>query len=467
MTSQEPIIKSFAIHGLHGYKSLYLDFQNRTRIVIAENGTGKTTFLSALNAFLLGNFSQIANLAFSEIECRLGASSQAIRLRREQLLPLGSPQPQSKLRELAQYASVAPPVLTDFLNTHVRSRPFTEINDHPIVARIFFDSPYSMEEVDVQLKQALVELDQSYPDELKALSGQIAEGIGDCEILYLPTYRRVELPLARREHRGAGPRVPRPRQSQLERDLAGRLADMRFGLTDVEDRLREMTDDIQRRSNAGYRVISGTIIDDLLEAKLSAKVDDKTLPDIEALRLFFSRLSGEQASARRLSALAHLYENNEIHKQQYETLRFFLLRLARVVSQTRETETNLEKFVEQVNVYLQQSSDEKQIFYDPQKMRVHVRNLWTGKDVGLDDLSSGEKQVISLFSRLYLYPRKKIVLIDEPELSLSIDWQKRLLPDIASSPSCAQLLAITHSPFIFDNEMEPLAGPLEVTRTKL
>jgi predicted ATPase len=65
---------------------------------------------------------------------------------------------------------------------------------------------------------------------------------------------------------------------------------------------------------------------------------------------------------------------------------------------------------------------------------------------------------------LYLDPGKKIVLIDEPELSLSIDWQKRLLTDVISAPSCEQLLAITHSPFIFENELDPFAGPIKISR---
>ena len=96
------------------------------------------------------------------------------------------------------------------------------------------------------------------------------------------------------------------------------------------------------------------------------------------------------------------------------------------------------------------------------EMKVSVISQWTNLEIDLDELSSGEKQVISLLAGLYLYPQKSIVLIDEPELSLSIDWQKRLLPDLLSAPYCSQLLAITHSPFIFDNELDPYAGPSQL-----
>jgi ABC-type transport system involved in cytochrome c biogenesis ATPase subunit len=79
-------------------------------------------------------------------------------------------------------------------------------------------------------------------------------------------------------------------------------------------------------------------------------------------------------------------------------------------------------------------------------------------EIGLSDLSSGEKQIVSLFSHLYLSGRDRyFVLIDEPELSLSVPWQKRFLVDIKKGTFCAGLVATTHSPFIYDNELRPFA----------
>ena len=64
-----------------------------------------------------------------------------------------------------------------------------------------------------------------------------------------------------------------------------------------------------------------------------------------------------------------------------------------------------------------------------------------------------------MFSKIYLSDRNKrfIVLFDEPELSLSMIWQQQLLPDILNSKKCDFLLAVTHSPFIFDNELRNYA----------
>ncbi|MGT3292290.1 AAA family ATPase [Yersinia enterocolitica] len=72
----------------------------------------------------------------------------------------------------------------------------------------------------------------------------------------------------------------------------------------------------------------------------------------------------------------------------------------------------------------------------------------------MDTLSSGEKQIISLFAMLYLKNDTNLaIFFDEPELSLSMEWQKTLLPDIVNSGKCNFLFCTTHSPFIFDNEL--------------
>src|SRR5207245_2611765 len=96
--------------------------------------------------------------------------------------------------------------------------------------------------------------------------------------------------------------------------------------------------------------------------------------------------------------------------------------------------------------------DGKALKVNRSNLSVHVESVPEGRRISLDALSSGEKQMISLFAKMFLYTGRKIVLIDEPELSLSIDWQKDILVDVLNAPLCGQLIAITYSPFVFDNE---------------
>lgn len=74
----------------------------------------------------------------------------------------------------------------------------------------------------------------------------------------------------------------------------------------------------------------------------------------------------------------------------------------------------------------------------------------------MEELSSGEKQIVSLFSHLTLDDDvSNYIVIDEPELSLSVDWQQRFLEDISQLSTCAFIGAVTHSPFIFENSLDP------------
>ena len=72
-----------------------------------------------------------------------------------------------------------------------------------------------------------------------------------------------------------------------------------------------------------------------------------------------------------------------------------------------------------------------------------------------NDYQNAIEKGLNRFSKIYLEKTENlIVLFDEPELSLSLPWQKRLLPDIMNSEKCKFLLAVTHSPFIFQNKLE-------------
>ena len=57
--------------------------------------------------------------------------------------------------------------------------------------------------------------------------------------------------------------------------------------------------------------------------------------------------------------------------------------------------------------------------------------------------------------------KKHFVLIDEPELSLSVPWQRRFLVDIKNGKHCSGLVAVTHSPFVYENELKPYAHGLD------
>ncbi len=68
----------------------------------------------------------------------------------------------------------------------------------------------------------------------------------------------------------------------------------------------------------------------------------------------------------------------------------------------------------------------------------------------IDQLSSGEKQMLILLFTVFLMKQKPaILLLDEPEISLHMAWQDKLIEYLLEiNPNC-QILLTTHSPNIF------------------
>jgi predicted ATPase len=126
-----------------------------------------------------------------------------------------------------------------------------------------------------------------------------------------------------------------------------------------------------------------------------------------------------------------------------------------IYEKQKELDNSVKIFRDVCNKYL----INKEVFYDESAIKIYIKSESTEAEIALSKLSSGEKQIISIFSKIYLSDADKrfIVLFDEPELSLSMTWQKQLLPDIINSEKCNFLLAVTHSPFIFDNELDRFA----------
>ena len=70
--------------------------------------------------------------------------------------------------------------------------------------------------------------------------------------------------------------------------------------------------------------------------------------------------------------------------------------------------------------------------------------------IELNRLSSGEKQLLIILFKVFLMNEvPSILLMDEPENSLHIDWQQQLIDVIRKlNPNC-QIILSTHSPSIF------------------
>ena len=109
-----------------------------------------------------------------------------------------------------------------------------------------------------------------------------------------------------------------------------------------------------------------------------------------------------------------------------------------------EMKARIEDFRSVINGLFQET--EKHIEIEGNKFNIVSK----GQILPIDALSSGEKQILLIMLRVFLLEGKEsYVLLDEPENSLDISWQYKLIDTLVKLNPNAQFFITTHSPSIF------------------
>lgn len=213
-----------------------------------------------------------------------------------------------------------------------------------------------------------------------------------------------------------------------------------------------------------HAVINGQILGDLV-SKSSLKITEEQRQAItlEKVQIILGRIGKDKVAGA--ENLTSFIKEGKINYQgnNKEFVEYYLYKLIRIYESQSEVDNKIKKYRDICNSYL----INKELQYDEISARIYIVDKEDTSEIKFSELSSGEKQILSIFSELYLEDNPNMIyLIDEPELSLSIAWQKKILKDIINSGKVSLLIATTHSPFIFKNELEVFAKDLNKFKIK-
>ncbi len=431
MTGAQPFdlpITSFGIAGLFGKFELELPLTKLPLILVGPNGTGKSTVLSILNLFFTGQWSELSRYPFLSV--KLSTGGQCAEFTKDDLIALQA------LRTF--YSRVARPA------ARIRSLP-AEWNE---ISRILRTRTIPL--------PPNYDLEQRYYD-IRRLS-EFVDRITKPSVLFYPTYRRIEREL----HQLIDLREFAEYDLDLSTGIRQRFLDygevIGFGGQDVQGLINQATSDIEnsarqalnehsvrfleliyqtgKLSTASYRnlISDSTKVDRLIERI------NTLAPDTINTSLLTESIAGIQDKIRKGGA-GRLSAKEDVAI-------FYVAQLMQVFLRIDALTRPLQQFCHLIDDYLRPF---KRAVFDEAHFKVHMRGLDDG-DVTLDDFSSGEKQVLSLFAFLMfsVSPRGQILIVDEPELSLSVVWQNRLLADLIGTNRPVIFVTATHSPYIFD-----------------
>ena len=462
MNKQSSILNQFKLKNVHGYKDFLINFHEDVTVILAENGFGKTTILMSLYYFISGQFSKLLPLPFTELELQF-KDGEIINFNKQQALTID---PKSKDR-LIRMTLRLPPTQSledidiskniDKLAVLYFSKQSQLIKEDDFFKFLYVNTPWDDDELYERLAKIFDKMIQN--EYISDIRKKISERFTNIDILLLTTYRRIEATEEDLQFNNALDgfnSINYFNNIRKRRFIEDNDQLINFGLSDVEKQLNILTNSIKKDLLQSYQSLSNNIIDTLLDDR--PEIVEITDEDKKTIKVMLERLGNYTDD--KIKQILDAIDNNKHNNP----LIYLFIKLIDSYKKSKDQENAIENFVNLINDYFRMSDfNDKLIRFDKTKLTVDVFNTHLEEPIQLGSLSSGEKQIISIFSKLILNLDKKfLILIDEPELSLSLEWQQRLLPDMLKQNSFNQIIAITHSPFIFDNEFDANATTIEI-----
>lgn len=436
------LIEKFKIVKLFNYTDFEYNFKNKDTIFIGENGTGKTTMLSIFYHVLLMNINELLKYEFKAIIIKYENKKDIIITH----------------NELEKYFENH----NKFFDRGPIGKKIIEIISKNSEKFNFDDSDQDLNLAIRLIRSEKIKVPNSYIREMliyfeylkkfKNIDEYInttSSMLKDYRILYFPTYRRIEEDLEDiniydiDDNENYSTSILKRGISRAKNAHIGEL--IQFGMKDVQITINNLLDTIKKQSIDSFNKMTEELLSQYVRDDLEHHQDIETLTDNE-IKIALSR-AGINKDLK--NNILDKFSKNKFENNNY--LSNFILNLVEKNKILEPIDKKIKDFEENCNKYLYN----KKFIYDPSAVTLEILNPEQNRKIEISHLSSGEKQIISTFSKIYLEENKNlIVLFDEPELSLSIEWQKDFIYDITKSDNCKFSISVTHSPFIFEKLLE-------------
>ncbi len=443
-------IKKFEAKNVHGYLNYDISFQERLTYLIGINGTGKTSVLKLILGLISPSFDYLNNIEFEFVKLicedeRFGEIEiSASPVDNEQLkLSLTK----GKSPAIEGYIGKIPSIIYNQFSSDDRN---TKI--HSVIER--FDD----EEVVKEIKEITTPL-------FLGLDRRVYEGQDIDKMRQNFLFRRRY-----REYPQNDPlnislmdiqeiiydyvRIIASKQPQINQDFKNKILIQSFDFLESQDinvlkdsqelrtKKEEALSAFENLNIRGFTEQVNSFFDQLenvlKEIKNIQKKQDKTGEEITLDTFeYFQKWFNNQPQLQRIDKLI---EYNQAYQSEIEKLY-----------------EPLEKVKSIINLFFSESK--KEILIDSEgTITIRFKN---GKEAKLFELSSGEKQIITMLGHLIFFEerfKKKqgIFIIDEPEVSLHLAWQEIFVESILKASPNTQFIIATHSPTITNNASDDL-----------
>lgn len=431
----QPAIKSLSIRMLHNYLDIDLELSKGLNIIYGKNGKGKTTVLHIIANILELDFARFSHIKFQSISV---ASF------------FGDTLNLTQTDKGVIHATFNDSYIGLSSNT---PHPILSVTEEELIKSAFGGRPVYLPAY------------RSILEKVKSTNNQYD---GSRSLDY-DNIKRKELAEISKEN----PSFVRHRDEQRANMVAFKTLQCRDwfgpfvpiirypGLAEAADSISEEFSEAQVSSSVAQSQMLNSIfigVFNSITSKDQTPSDGEVEPLLQRVRTALDdtqtnvSLQSVTASQQLANAVRQAkFAGNQDNDATKRVLKLYADMLERLKDENQRVFNKLRTFETAVNKFL----DGKHLEISPHFAKNH--NRWreyafirttNNSAYPLTTLSSGERQIVTmLFTASRMSTASTgIFLIDEPELSLHIDWQRIILTNLEQQAANRQIIACTHSP---------------------
>lgn len=405
---QEIWLKSITIEGLHKSIDLHTEFHPGINVIYGKNGVGKTTMLHMLSNFCNMDFGRFKNVEFESLILEVSNGSTFLLAKTKgDKLSLTVNDRNIKIGSGHEISKSHQEVFASTFGRRPLYVPAFRSVLQKIDERLSERSRYKPELGNTMWRKTL--LGQDPRESSNPKTQQCRAWFGDfIPEIYYPSVEEAESDLEQYWLRANS--AARHEEAKLVTDATNKIL---AGLLGSEpEEVKSVIDTIMLESPEGLR------------------------PSSTLARNFIRSFQNGNSMA-----------SSSVTAEPTDLAEIYVRALIEAKYRSRGMFSRFNSFVESMDSFLDPDRSLKigaQYSGSP-SLKISFNNDYR-RSYGVSGLSSGERQ---LFTLLYASWRAKdestFMLIDEPEISLHIDWQRQILPEMYKQGQ-QQLIACTHSP---------------------
>jgi len=406
------------ISGFWGTNTVITDFSHDVNIFVGKNGTGKTTFINLVQAALSADLEMLSVLEFEEIKLVLNHSKSVKTIRVKKMAD-----------QIGQYREIEYQISTFKYRIPILPRDlyYDRMHRgriHPRLVKSIEDLKSKLSKL-IKLSFISVHRDEIVEsEEPRRRKDAITSGV-DIKLLKLMNdFTRYQLELETEISRCS---------TQFQKDvLKTMLFNNDLDVVSIDQKIEvadEQFDEMRLKLENAYKDLN----------ILDKKVKEGIVAHIDAIR------NAVNAVNRSLEP-----NSNGLFAHDVTPLTLYR-RTKKIIDFSAELQAQKSAVMRPISDYIKLLKEfvEEKHFVTSNKASEGLTVLKSGQTLSLNQLSSGEKQLIILLTEALLQKNKPTVFIaDEPEISLHIQWQRKILPSLMSLNPNAQIILATHSPEI-------------------